>query len=170
VNSTGDRVDSSTHTATAFLRFNKAAEGVTLTGTARADGGWDFTLSATTSGGMDAGTWYAQTRATLADAVVTLSVASFEVLPSLAYSSTPGAFDGRSEAEQELADVRAAIRALVTKGAQAYTIGTRSFTALDLGRLTARESQLKAIVAQEKAAARLAAGLGDNRNLFVRFG
>ena len=67
------------------------------------------------------------------------------------------------------AEVQTAIRALVSRGAQAYTIGSRSYTALDLGRLTARESQLKAIVAREKAAERVAAGLGDSRDLFVRF-
>lgn len=33
-----------------------------------------------------------------------------------------------------------------------------------------REAQLKAIVAREKAAEKVAAGLGDPRNLFVRFG
>lgn len=168
--SAGAVVSSTTHTATAFLRFNKAAEGVTVTGTARSDGGWDFTLSATTSGTMDAGTWYAQTRATLADAVVTLSAGTFEVLASLSYSGTPGAFDGRSEAATELAEVRAAIRAIVVRGAQQYSIGTRSYTSLDISRLMARESQLKAIVAKERAAERLAAGLGDGRNLFVRFG
>jgi hypothetical protein len=33
-----------------------------------------------------------------------------------------------------------------------------------------RESQLKAIVAREKAAEKVAAGLGDPRSLYVRFG
>jgi hypothetical protein len=168
--SAGAVVSSTTHTASAFLRFNKAAEGVTVTGTARTDGGWDFTISATTSGTMDAGTWYAQTRATLADAVVTLSAGTFEVLASLSYSGTPGAFDGRSAAATELAEVRAAIRTIISGGVTQYSIGSRSATKIDLGRLMQRESQLKAIVAKEQAAERIAAGLGDPRNLFVRFG
>ena len=56
------------------------------------------------------------------------------------------------------------------KGAKQYTIGNRSFTAIDLAQLMEREAQLKAIVARERAAEKVAAGLGDPRNLFVRFG
>ena len=92
------------------------------------------------------------------------------MLASLAYTGTPATFDGRSEAEVELAEVRAAIRGLITGGVAQYTIGTRTATKLDLPKLMERESNLKAIVARERAAARLAAGLGDPRNLLVRFG
>jgi hypothetical protein len=41
---------------------------------------------------------------------------------------------------------------------------------MDVGKLMERESHLKGVVAREKAADRIAAGLGDPRNLFVRFG
>ena len=47
---------------------------------------------------------------------------------------------------------------------------SRSFTSNDLGQLMEREAQLKAIVARERAAEKVAAGLGDPRSLFVRFG
>lgn len=169
VDDLGDPIESSTWAAVAYFRFNKAAEGVTVNGTAQDGGGWLFELSATTSGAMDAGEWFAQVRATLGAAVATLAAQRVEVLPSLSYTGTPAAFDGRSAAAVELAEVQAAIRAIVTRGAQQYSIGARSFSALDLGRLTARESQLKAIVARERAAERVAAGLGDSRDLFVRF-
>ena len=169
LDSAGDVVDSTAWAAVSYLRYNKAAEAVTTTGVARSDGGWDFTISATTSATMDAGRWAWQTVATLGAVVVTLGAGSFDVLASLSYTGSAAPFDGRSEAELELAEVRAAIRALVSKGAQQYSIGSRSYTALDLGRLTARESQLRAIVAREKAAARVAAGLGDPRDVFVRF-
>jgi hypothetical protein len=151
-----------------YLR--NAAAGITAVGTARADGGWDLALTATTTGTMAAGEWQWQAVATKAAASTTLDAGRMQILPSLIYTGTPATFDGRSEAETELAEVRAAIRALITKGSQQYTIATRSFTALDLGKLTERESQLRAIVAREKAAARVAAGLGDPRNVFVRFG
>ena len=75
---------------------------------------------------------------------------------------------GRTQAE--LDEVRAAIRAIVTKGFKSYTIGSRRFDAADLGQLMQRESQLKSIVAREQAAEKVAAGLGDPRSLFVRFG
>ena len=150
--------------------FRKAAAGITAAGTARGDGGWDLALTSTTTGTMAAGEWQWQAVATKAAASTTVDAGRLQILPGLAYTGTPSTFDGRSEAETELAEVRAAIRALITKGAQQYTIGSRSFSALDLGKLTERESQLKAIVAREKAAARVAAGLGDPRNVFVRFG
>jgi len=65
--------------------------------------------------------------------------------------------------------VQAAIRAIVAKGSKSYTIGNRSYTSQDLAVLMQREAQLKAIVARERAAEKVAAGLGDPRNLFVRF-
>jgi hypothetical protein len=118
---------------------------------------------------MDAGAWVAQVVATQGAERLTLAASSVTVLADLAYTGTPGAFDGRSAAEVELAEVRAAIRALITKGAASYAIGSRNYTALDLGRLTARESQLRGIVAREQAAAALANGRADARNVFVRF-
>ncbi len=96
--SSGNAVDSGTWTATAYLRFNAAAEGITATGVARSDGGWDFELSATASGTMDAGQWFGQVVAASGSDRLTLAAGSFTVLASLAYTGTPGAFDGRSEA------------------------------------------------------------------------
>lgn len=161
-------VDSTSWTLAGYLR--KGTAGITVTGVARSDGGWDMSLTATQTGGMAAGTWSYQSLAANGAARTTLDSRTAEVLPSLAYTGTPAAFDGRSETEIELAEVRAAIRLLITNRSAQYTIGSRSFTALDLGKLTERESQLRAIVAREKAAARVAAGLGDPRNCFVRFG
>ena len=170
VDLTGSAATSATWTCTAYLRTNTAAEGATVTGTARSDGGWDMAISAATTGGFDAGTWHWQTRISSGATVITTGTGSFEVLAALSYAGTPAAFDGRSEAEQDLDAVQAAIRAIISKGAKQYTIGSRSWTANDLGLLMQRESQLKAIVARERAAETVAAGLGDPRNLFVRFG
>jgi hypothetical protein len=150
--------------------FRKAAAGITAVGTANASGGWDLALTAATTAGMSSGEWSWQAQVSKASAVTTLSAGRLTVLQSLAYSGSPSAFDDRSEAEAELAEVRAAIRAIVVRGAAQYTIGSRSYSSLDLGRLTERESQLKAIVARERVAARLAAGLGDPRDCYVRFG
>jgi len=50
-----------------------------------------------------------------------------------------------------------------------YTIGSRSFTKLDLGELMERESKLKAEVKREQMADLIANGLGNPHNLFVRF-
>lgn len=166
----GNAATSASWVFTTFLRFNAASEGATVTGTARADGGWTMAIAAGTTGGFDAGTWSWQSRITSGATVITVGAGTFDALPSLSYAGSPGAFDGRSQAEQDLDAVQAAIRALVSKGAKSYTIMGRSWTGNDLSQLMQRESQLKAIVARERAAEKVAQGLGDPRNLFVRFG
>jgi hypothetical protein len=166
----GDAATSASWTLTTFLRFNAANEGATVVGTARADGGWDNAISATTTGGFDAGTWRWESRISSGATVITIGAGTFDALRSLSYEGSPGAFDGRSQAEQDLEAVQAAIRAIISRGARSYTIGTRSYTSQDLSQLMAREAQLKAIVNRERAAEKIAAGLGDPRNLYVRFG
>jgi hypothetical protein len=165
----GNAATSSTWTLISYLRTNTTHEGATVTGTARTDGGWDMAITATTSGGFDAGIWRFQSRISSGATVITIGTGSFEVLPSLSYAGQPAAFDGRSQAEEDLEAVQAAIRAIVTKGVKQYSIGSRSYTAYDLSDLMQREAQLKAIVAREKAAEKIAAGLGDPRSLYVRF-
>jgi len=165
----GNAITSATWTATLYLRFNKAAEAATIVGAARVDGGWDFAIAAATSTGFDAGQWFYQLVATSGAQSITLRTGTLEVQLALGYTGTATAFDGRSQAEIDLEAVQAAIRAIISKGAKQYTIANRSFTATDLGQLMKRESQLKAIVAQEKAADSIAKGLGDPGSLFVRF-
>lgn len=165
----GNAVTSQDWTLTTYLRMNTAGEGVTVVGVADGSGGWTNTIAAATTAAMDAGVWYWQAAATSGSAVVTIGAGSLTVNPSLAYSGTAAAFDGRSQAEQDLEAVQTAIRAIISKGSKQYTIGTRSFTTIDLPALMQRESQLKAIVAKEKAAESVAAGLGDPRRVFVRF-
>jgi len=161
---------SASWTLTISFRTNTAGEGATITGTARSDGGWDVALSAAVTGIWDAGTWYWQRKITSGDDVVITGNGTTTVLASLAYTGTPEAFDGRSQAEQDLDAVQAAIRAIISGQSKQYSIGSRSFTKLDLGTLMQRESQLKAIVARERAAEKVAQGLGDPMSVFVRFG
>jgi len=151
------------------FRTNTAGEGATAAGSARSDGGWDVSLPATTTADWTPAVWFWQKRITSGAVVVVIGSGTTEVLPSLAYTGDPTAFDGRSQAEQDLDAVQAAIRAIISKGAKQYSIGNRSYTANDLNVLMQRESQLKAIVARERAAEKIAQGLGDPRNVFVRF-
>jgi hypothetical protein len=169
VDQVGDPLTSATWTLTTFLRTNTASEGVTVTGVARADGGWDNTIAAATSVGMDAGQWYWQTRATDGTSTLTLGSGSFTVLASLAYQGTPTAFDGRSQAQQDLDAVQATIRAIISGRSKYYQIGSRQYTSLDLPALMEREAQLKAVVNREKVAEKIVAGLGNPQNMFVRF-
>jgi len=165
----GNAATSATWTLTTYLRAHINHEGAIVVGTARTDGGWNMAISASTTSGFDAATWYWETRLTSGALVVPNGYGTTTVLPSLFYTGQPDAFDGRSQAEIDLEAVQLAIRELIAKKAKQYTIGSRSFTAQDLGQLMQREAQLKAIVARERAAEKVAQGLGNPGNLFVRF-
>jgi hypothetical protein len=166
----GDPATSATWTLQITFRTNTAGEGATITGTARSDGGWDVALSAAVTSAWDAGVWYWQRKITSGSDVVITGSGTTTVLASLAYTGTPEAFDGRTQAEKDLEAVQAAIRAIVSGQSKQYSIGSRSFTKLELGVLMQREAQLKAIVARERAAEKAAQGLGNPMNMFVRFG
>lgn len=169
----GNAVTSATHNLTYYFRLNTAGEGVTATGTAYADG-WQITIPAATSAGMNAGTgWFFQAVLTAISggAVSEYSRGQIEVQASLAYAGSPAAFDGRTQAQKDLDAVQAAIRSLMTGGAtQEYRIGNRSLKRYDLTDLLALESQLKATVVRENKAKIIASCLGDPNNLFIRFG
>jgi len=168
----GAAVTSATHTLMYYFRLNTAGEGVTATGVAY-NSGWKVTLPASTTATMDASTgWYFQAVATAVSDGATLeySRGQIEVKPSLAYSGTPGAFDGRTQAQTDLDAVQAAIRSLVSGGAvQEYRIGNRNLKRYELSELLELESRLKSIVAKENKAKLIASGLGDPHNLYVRF-
>ena len=165
----GNAITSADWTLKYYLRTNTASEGATITGSAFGNG-WELTISAATSADFDAGDWYWQAIATKDTEKVTLGAGQLEVLAALEYSGTPGALDGRTQAQKDLDAVQAAIRALVSGGVvKQYTIGNRSLTKYDLNDLLALESKLKAEVKREQKAALIANGLGNPHNLFVRF-
>lgn len=167
--SLGNAIDSSTWTLTTYLRTNTASEGATVVGVAYGTG-WESTLAAATTADFIAGEWFWQAIATSGSEKVTLGAGQLQVLAPLDYSGTPGAFDGRSQLEQDLDAVQAAIRALISGGAvKQYSIAGRSLTKYELKDLLALESQLKAQVKREQAAQLQANGLGNPHNLFVRF-
>ena len=165
----GNAATSAAWSFVSYLRFAKAAEAATVTGTARSDGGWLLTLSATTTAAFDVGLWSWQSRISSGGVVITVGSGSFEALPNLSYTGTAASYDGRSQAQQDLDAVEVAIRTLVAKGAKSYTIGSRSFTSQDLSELIKWRADLRAIVARETVAEKIAAGLGNPHNLFVRF-
>lgn len=169
VDNLGNAVTSADWALTYYLRANTAGEGATITATAAATG-WEAVIPAVTSAGFDAGQWFWQAIATSGSDKLTLGAGQITVLAALDYSGTPGAFDGRTQAEQDLAAVQAAIRALISGGAvKQYSIGNRSLTKYDLKDLVMLESQLKAQVKREQVAQLAANGLGNPHNLFVRF-
>lgn len=173
----GGPINGSTHNVTYYLRTSHNHQGAAVAGVAvpgsPSGSGWTFTISSATSAGFVADDWYWQALAvSIADgSKTTLGAGQIEVLPSLAFVGTPGAFDGRTQTQKDLEACQAAIRSLMSGGAvQEYRIGTRSLKRYDLAELLALESRLKAQVARENKAAMIANGLGNPHNLFVRFG
>lgn len=165
----GNEVTSSDWTLKYYLRTNTASEGATVTGSAYGTG-WEFTIAASTTSGFDAGNWYWQAIATKDSESLTLGNGTFVVKATLSYSDTPGAFDGRTQAQKDLDAVQAAIRAIVDGGVvQEYRIGTRNLKKYDLPDLIQLEGKLKAEVKREQQAELIANGLGNPRNMFVRF-
>ena len=165
----GNEITSSDWTLKYYLRTNTASEGATSTGSAYGTG-WEFTLAASTTADFDAGNWYWTAVATKDSEVITLGNGSLTVEAALTYSGTPGAYDGRTQAQKDLDAVQAAIRAIVDGGVvQEYRIGTRNLKKYDLPDLIQLEGKLKAEVKREQQAELIANGLGNPRNMFVRF-
>jgi hypothetical protein len=168
----GDAVTSTTHSLVYYFRLNANAQALTATSVAY-NSGWKTTLTAAATTAVDPSpNWFFQAVLTkTGDSLVQeYSRGQIEIQPSLAYTGTPGAFDGRTQAQQDLDAVKAAIRSIVSGGAVAeYKIGSRNLKRYDLSELLELESRLKSIVAKENKAKLIASGLGDPHNLYVRF-
>ena len=153
-----------------YLRTNTASEGHTVTGTQYANStGWQFIISSTDSANFDAGNWFWAARAFKSGKVFEIGTGELEVKQSLQYSGTPAAIDNRTQTEKDLDAVTACIRAIIEDKAQEYSIGNRTFKRVDIKELRAREAELKSRVASEKRYSYISQGLGDPKNLYVRF-
>jgi hypothetical protein len=161
----GNTLDSSAYTLKYLLRGPAI-----LTLTAVADGtGWKTMLSTTDSATLGAGsyTWAAQLSKT--GERVTIGSGSLAVLADL--TTAAAGYDGRSPAEKALADAEAALADLAGSGkkVKAYKIGTREATYYTAGELIAAISYWRTKVLNERTARDIANGLGNPRNLMVRF-
>lgn len=79
-------------------------------------------------------------------------------------------YDGRSHARKMLDQIETALEAFSTNaGMKSYTIGTRSYTKADTPDLLTLRDRYKNEVANEDAAAKIASGLGNPRNIGIRF-
>ena len=165
----GNDIESSTYTLTYYLRTNTASEGHVIVGSAYQQG-WQFQIQAVTTAAFDVGTWYFQAVAQSNAQKYTIASGSVTVLASLQFTGTPAAFDGRSQTKKDLEAVQTAIRTLISGGAvQEYKIGNRNLKRYDLGDLIQLEGRLKAEVKREDQAELIANGLGNPRQLYVRF-
>jgi hypothetical protein len=166
----GNAITSTEWSVTYYLRTNTASEAH-ITSSSAYLSGWQFTVASAVTANFDAGDWYFQAVADKSGAEKqTILSGQFEVLPSLVYSGSAAAYDGRSQIRKDLDQVQTAIRAVASGGGvKEYKIGTRQAKKYDLAELFQLEAKLKAELAREETKEKIANGLGNPRNLFVRF-
>ena len=166
----GNAITSTDWSVTYQLRTNTASEAATVTSTAYLSG-WQFTVASSVTTNFDAGNWFFQAVAAKSgQEKQTILSGQFEVLPSLVYSGSASAFDGRSQIRKDLDQVQTAIRAVASGGGvKEYKIGTRQAKKYELAELFQLEAKLKAELAREETSEKIANGLGNPRTMFVRF-
>lgn len=153
---------------TVALRHATDADALNVTGVPNAAGGWDFTITANQSKTLGVGAIYWHDVVTSGAVRKTLGTGALQVQANIAGTGTT--FDGRLQSEIDLEAVRAEMRARITGGSvQEYSIGNRSLKKMPMGDLIAMETKLKADVAREKRAERLAKGMNSGRAVYVRF-
>lgn len=160
----GNTIDSSWTLAYAL----RGSSNLTLTSST--DGsGWSTSITAVQSAALAPGDYFFHAYATSGSDRKTLGTGQIKIKPNLAAVSTTN-FDGRSQIKQDLDAVQAAIRAIISGGAvQQYTIGNRSLTKMKMAELLELESKIKADYSREQKAEKMAQGLGNPDNLYVRF-
>ena len=165
---TPDYSSSASWVATFVLKHNTGNDNISVTGVADGGGGWNFTVTAAQTTGLHVQDHWYQLSVTKSGERYTLAQGEIRVLANI--PAAGNTYDGRSQAQQDLDAVQTAIRSIISGQAKQYSIGSRSFTKLDLSDLIALESKLKADVAREKRAERIAKGLDSGRAVYVRFG
>ena len=155
------------------FRGTQGAGGLDLVGTA-AGSGWSFALTPAQSAALNSGSavavWSWQAYATKAAARLTVGTGVLRARPNLAGLAATAAFDGRSQAEQDLAAVRAELQSRVSGGLTVeYSIGARSLKKEPVAALLELEGRCLRIIRRERKAQAAANGLGNPGRFAVRF-
>ncbi len=154
--------------------FRGTGSGINVTGSASGTG-WQLSLNATQTAAMNTtgalAQWYWQAYATKTSDSTRRQVGDGRliVLPNFA-ALTDNAFDGRSQAEKNLAAIETEINARITGSLTVeYTIGNRSLKKEPMTELLKLRSNLRLQVARERAAQSAANGLGNPSVAGIRF-
>ena len=164
----GDAIQSTdSWVLTFYIRTNNVS-GVTVVGSTYGTG-WQFDVAASSTG-IAAGDYFWQEEATKGALKYDVGTGSVEILKSLVYTGDVSAIQAKSQVEQDLDTVEAAIRTLISDGVvKEYSIGGRSLKKYDLADLTALRSQLKYQLSLEKKAELIRNGQGNPHQMLVRF-
>ena len=165
IDAQGRLLDASVYTLKHLLRGPAA-----LDLTAVSDGkGWKSSLTTTQSATLTAGAYTVVAQVSKSGERITVGSGRLTVLPDL--SAQAAGYDGRSLAEKALADAESALADLTRSGAKVkeYKIGTREARYYTAPELISAITFWKARVMNERTAQDIANGLGNPRNLMVRF-
>ena len=166
----GDAIQSTDSWAlTYYIRTNvQGNQGLTVVGSTYGTG-WQFDVAASNTD-LTAGDYFWQAVASKGALKYDVGSGSLEVLIDLVYTGQANKIQAKSQVEQDLDTVEAAIRTLLSDGAvKEYSIGGRSLKKYDLADLTALRSQLKYQLSLEKKAELIRNGQGNPHQMLVRF-
>lgn len=132
--------------------------------------GWRTSITPVQSATLAAGPYWWSAIITATGVRVTAGSGQLTVLADLAAIAANG-YDGRTVAEKALADAEAALANLTSSGQKTkrYQIGTRNAEYYTATELIDAARYWRAKVLNEKTAKDIANGLGNPRNLYVRF-
>lgn len=167
ISSDGTRLDSVKYA----LSYELRGAGAPLTLAAVTNGqGWKTNITPTQSAALTAGVWFWAAILTASNERITVARGEVTIAQDLSAITAPN-FDGRSVAETALADAEAALANLHSSGKKTkkYSIGTRNAEYYTAPELIAAISYWRIRVANERAAKSIKDGLGDPKNLMVRF-
>lgn len=160
----GNAIDSSW---TLKYALKQSAIAVTLTASTHGSG-WSTAITKVQSATFAAGIVFWQAYAEKVLQRITLGSGQITVKVNVADAT--GTFDGRTQIQQDLDAVELAIRTMISGGAVAeYSIGGRSMRKLPLAELILLRDRLKAQLTNQAKADRIAAGMGNPSNIYVRF-
>jgi len=144
-----------------------AADVITVTGLADGD---EWTFSKLFASSLTIGTYYYAVKAINIATPTIIKTMEQGQVKMVASILDAAAFEGRSQARQDLEAVQATMRAIISGGAvQEYTVGSRSLRKMKMEELIMLESKLKFEVVKEEKSESMKQGLGNPNNLYVRF-
>ena len=167
----GNEIASPDWTVVYYLRTNKQQFGATVTSTAYQNG-FKFTIASNVSQNFSEGIWYYQAMANKSgNERQTIAQGQIEVIASTLYTgNNPAAFDGRTQLRKDFDAIEATIRAIGSgEAVQEYKIGNRSLKKYELAELIMlRDRYKRDLVKAKKKAQKIANGLGNPHNLYIR--
>lgn len=165
VDGQGRQLDASAYTLKYLLRGPAV-----LDLTAEANGrGWKTNLTTGQSGTLTAGAYTVVAQLIKAGERLTVGNGRLTILPDI--TSAAAGYDGRSQAEKALADAESALASFKASQGKIkkYKIGTREMEFATVPEILEVISYWKAKLMNERTAQDIANGLGNPRNLMVRF-